>query len=553
MSNSPLPRYIVHSLYGFTNHPDKNQRDDFIFITYKEGLDPQPKMRIIKDTTVEFYVTKEALRTQNIKRQTTPIQELDGYTCQEKDLSKELAKALGLRGGYHKLADLLQNIYVHGADIPSEYHVRVKYNKFAAEDAVKHGLPESLPFSIINTGALDIETSVLGGNEIILITVVDANMNCFTAIYKPFLKGASLEKVTDHVEKIFGNYPGSNDNKKSKYNLKFNFFISDDERAMMRWIFDKLHDSNLDFVSIWNMGFDIPRIISRLEFLGEDARDYFSHPKIPKDYRCLKYQVGKTRKSEHFAERWDWCHNTATFQFYDSKATFAKIRKVEGHENSYGLAYITDKYINETKLFAEQESTHHIMQSERFLDYVAYNIWDSVLLVILERNMKHVNNLVSLSQDNPLSIFAKGTVMGRNSYYSYCKEQGQVLCSVRGDISTEYDDEIPALGGAVLNPNLALDTGVNFLFETDRLSMVQEQAKDIDAKSMYPNIGMTINDSRDTVIYTVMSVNGKKEDVEDFCTNYVDTKENAVYLGSKYFNLPTLEEMERLYDEKRIA
>lgn len=555
------PRYIVNTVYGFTNESDPRVKDDFIFITYKDGLDKKTKMKIERDTSVKFFVTKPGLRNQNVKRQTCPVSELDGYTCQQKDLTRELAKALKIPGNFHKLADLAKSLYVYGADISSEFHLRRKWRLDAEKIAEAKDMPKTVPYSIIRRGGLDIETSVLGvrklhdtwltGNEINLITVVDEDFNVWTSVYKPFLQGTSEEGLKEHVYKMLGGELTGDDNKIEKYGLKINLYVSNDEADCIKWIMDRLNEAGLDYVSVWNMGFDIPRIIARLEFLGKDPKDYFCHPKVPDKYKIAKYVRGKTRPSEHFAERWDWFHSASTHVFYDSMAAFAKLRKVDGHENSYRLGYITDKYVKENKLFATQEATHFIMQTQRFLDYVAYNIWDAVLLLVLEKKMNHVHNLIGLSGDNPLSIFAKGTVQAKNNYYDYCEQFGDILVTVVGDSTTEHDAHTPALGGAVLNPNLALETGVDFLLDSSRLTRVHVKNKDSDATAMYPSITRTINDSRDTIIMTIMEIDGDKSKVEDFCTNYVDTKENAVYLCHKYFNLPSFEEMGRLFDESR--
>lgn len=560
------PKYIVNSMYGKTDHPDKKMIDDFIFITYKEGMSNETKMSIVRDTTVEYFITKPGLQNQNIKKQTCSINDVDGYTCQEKDLPQEIAKKLGLPGYHHKMADLAKSLYLYGADISSEFLLRVKYNKNAEQDAKKLGLPESIPFSSLNRGALDIETSVLGrcqmhdtmleGNEIILISLVDENFNVYCSVLKPFLKGAAEEELIAHVTKVFTGKDES-ENKMKKYGIKLNFFIHDDEVECIRWLFNKVHESGLDFISIWNMGFDIPKIIERLEHKYVDPKDIFCHPRIPKNYRHMKYVHGKTRPSEHFAEKWDWLHCTMPSQPYDSMGLFARLKKVNGHENSYRLGYITDKYVKETKLFADEESTFHVMQSMRFLDHVAYNIWDAVLLIIFEKKQNHVHNLLGLSMDNPLSIFNKNTVKAKNLYYKYCREHNEVLCTVIGnsyaDTESEEVNDLPALGGAVLNPNLALDTGVDFLIDSKRLTRVHEKNQDSDATAMYPSISMVINDSRDTVIYTLLSINNKPEDVEDFCTNFIDTKENCVYLMNKYFNLPNYEEMINEYEKRNAA
>lgn len=554
--------YIVNSCYYKLDKDKDPNREDFIFVTYKKGLSKNTHIRIERDTSVEFFVTKEQFQNQNIKKQTEKIDNCERYSCQQKDLNFELAKALKMKKGWYSLADLSKNLYVYGADISSEYHLREKYNEASKVMGQKLGLPETVPFSSLTRGGFDIETSVLGvndelgtkGNEINLITFVDDDFNVYTSVFKPFLRDCGKSELIEHTYNTLGY--GTDDNKIERYGLKLNFFISESEVECIKWIFDKIHKTKIDFISVWNMGFDIPKIISRLEYHGVKLEDVFCTPEVPEKYRYFYYKHGKTRPSEHFAERWDWCFNTAYHQFYDSMATFAKIRKVDGHENSYRLGYITDKYVAETKLFASEESTHHVMQTLRFKDYVAYNIWDAVLLVILEKKMNHVHNLLQLSNSNPLSVFNKNTTKCKNNYYTYCKTQGEVLCTVVGDaFDTDNEvDETPALGGAVLDPNLSLNTGVNFIIDNKRSFKVHRKNKDVDATAMYPSIGQAINDSRDSVLYTILSINGKPELVEDFCANFVDTAENVIYLANKYFNLPNYEEMiEEYKKEKNVA
>ena len=206
MSKQPI--YLVNNMYGYTNDTDKKLQDDFIFITYKEGLTSKTNMKIIRDTSVEYFITKQGLQNQNVKKQTCSIDEVDGYTCQQKDLAREISKRLG-EPSWTKLGDLSKSYYLYGADISSEFLLRMKYNKNASEDAKRLGLPESLPYSLLRRGSLDIETSVLGktmmhktvlqGDEIILITFADEDYNVYCSIYEPFLQGKDIKEVEEHV------------------------------------------------------------------------------------------------------------------------------------------------------------------------------------------------------------------------------------------------------------------------------------------------------------------------------------------------------------------
>ena len=61
----------------------------------------------------------------------------------------------------------------------------------------------------------------------------------------------------------------------------FNFYFYKDERKMLVHLFQLVNMLKLDFIGIWNISFDIPYIIDRLNVLGMDPAQVMCHPDFP--------------------------------------------------------------------------------------------------------------------------------------------------------------------------------------------------------------------------------------------------------------------------------
>jgi hypothetical protein len=406
--------------------------------------------------------------------------------------------------------------------------------------------PSVVPYLNIDKlerGALDIETSTTPDRpmgEIILCSFTDASMHTYIGIDKRFIGNHTVLEIHEHVKKTIG------EERLLTYGLTFELMIGS-EVDVIRWVMDNIHRNNACAVGVWNMDFDVQTILKRLEHHKIDPKDVMCDPRLPAKYRRAEYEVGKKRDSEHFTEKWSWFHCTAKHFFYDAMCLHSRLNKVNGLEPSFTLIFIMDKYLKEPKLFAADETSHPDMQTNRKLDYVAYNAWDSILVVLFEKKMKQIGALLTLNGINPLNIFNRSTLTGKNEFVTYCENKNLAVCTIKGSNIASYEEDAPALGGAVLDPNRAIDIGVSILEENDVLSKVNISNSDLDITTAYPMATAVLNDSKDTAKYTTLSVNGDPNLVEDFFSNYLQTKENAVYLMHKYFNAPSSLELLELY------
>jgi hypothetical protein len=163
---------------------------------------------------------------------------------------------------------------------------------------------------------------------------------------------------------------------------------------------------------------------------------------------------------------------------------FSRLRKHEGMEDSYALKNISTKYLGASKLEFD-DANHTIMQTSRQLEYIVYNMFDSILIVLLDKVVNDISSMMGLIKDTSIDSFAQQTVQLKNWFYNYCKPKGLLPASWQGKILHETDELISNVGGNVLSPGLAWRTGVVKIKELintakDAVSKLIILASDID-------------------------------------------------------------------------
>ena len=103
-------------------------------------------------------------------------------------------------------------------------------------------------------------------------------------------------------------------NEFKKHGFTLHFHIADTELSEITWIFDRIHERKTDFIGIWNMGHDIPKIIERITALGGDPAEIMCHPDVPKQYRYCKWYQDHS-DVQHFTDKWHWMNLTGYSQF----------------------------------------------------------------------------------------------------------------------------------------------------------------------------------------------------------------------------------------------
>jgi hypothetical protein len=458
MDKKPVYQFL-HSTYW----KKKGNDEDAVVACLKDVDTGKTKLEVITNPKRSIGITRKGLQeSTNTKKICEDNNNLDIYTIDNKDLRDELQeKLLGYSGGYTSLKKLINSPYVYGADI--DISVLIKQHFLKQSDRTAKSF---------RVGGLDIETSVLGGREILMITYVSPELKVFTAVLDSFVENVSIDSIKEKFKKELAEFKG----KLNKETLKiFDEYASDimpninityhkTEVDVITWIFKMIHADKPDFISIWNMGYDIPYMLDRLRVHNVFPHKIMCHPEVPWQYRICSYKADRNPNVSHFSYKWDVFELSGYSQFYDSMCLFSRIRKHEGVEDSYKLEAIAKKITGAGKM-DNDNANHYTMQTEKPGEYVVYNIFDSLLLPLIEKRCKDIESMMMLLEDTSIDSFAQQTTQLKNWFYRYCKDKGKMPASWYGKIEHETDGMLHNTGGNVLAPGLAWRTGVNKIKE----------------------------------------------------------------------------------------
>ena len=494
--------------------------------TYKDNLhwyyDPQ---RV-------FYVTQPGWRNYKYKKEFEDINLCDKYICRDSELEERIGAALGYFG-YRKrpLRQLCASPYLYVADIPTEDLIKQEY--------VRRQPQTIAPFT---RGGLDIETEVRGEKRINVITFIHEH-EIFTCALKEYcrihlgddkFKAATKEDCLGAIDKYIGKYM-------KDHNFTLTFEIVDTELDLIKWIFARIHEKKTNFVGVWNLSFDIPKIIERIVSLGADPEEIMCHPSVPKEYRYLDWYEDKsnTKQKAHITDRWHWLTLAGYTQFLDSMCLYARLRKASGKESSYSLDYISNKVLGQGKLHLEGEiSNHWYEQTYKFLDYIAYNINDVLVMQLMEFKTEDMIALTALSGNSLMSEFSKQTVQVRNDAYVFAKQHGKVPATSSMNMFNEYDEMMIKVGGTVLPPNKAIGVSIRALEETNGRTLATVLTNDLDVSSFYPSVIEAFNISKESCLATIINVNGHTEQENEILNGgIVQPRVGAMDVGTNFFGL----------------
>lgn len=517
----------------------ESKTQSYLIANIKKVDSYESTLQIIENPVFPFWVTKPQFRNHTSKKEQVPLSEVEQYSAPITEFPQAICKALGQRWWPgRRLKEILDNPFIYGADIDPVVRLKHAYRKANPDATIK----------LIKDGMFDIEQDVSGTNQIIAATYIDIyTKSVYVAYLNTYLKGKDPSQVPCAVareqkrfrDKILDKFKPLYDTS----NFKYIYHGSDDEKDLLLWIIGQIHLCKPDFVGIWNMGFDIPAILTRCVFLNIDPRDLFCHPDVPKNFRSVKWKEDKS-EVEHFLDRWDYFEVSGYTLFFDSMCLYARLRKVEGRKSTYTLGVIGGDEIGAGKMEFGEGLGHYEMQNFHFVDYVAYNVIDVMIMVIMELKNRDIRSMLNLISSSNLQVMARQTVQLKNDYFEYQLAAGRVIASVGTSMKAEYDDRIPNIGGCVVSPNLARGTGIPILLESDRETKLHRYVFDLDIRSAYPYLTASRNVSKKTKLATVLSIEGHTtEEINVLFDWMIDIDENSVSIGSTFLGLPNYQEM----------
>lgn len=533
-----MTKKIIAKECRFATHVPRPHPDAYDLHVVKEVLHyddgtTAPNLRYIKDYQRPVWVTKEIYRNHKQKKEYEEIGKLNKKMCTQSDLAKTIANELGIGPTRLGLRDLCGYPYVYGADITSTSLIKKKYS-IDYPDAYT-------PYTVC---IFDTETDMIEGNERIIIASMVMHGKIYTAATQHYCDGIiPFPGMTLQETVIQNNQKHIQESSKYK-DFHVEFEVVDNEMEIIKRCFAKAHQWQPDILGIFNMTFDIDKVLQACEMYNVRPEDIFSDPKLPKEYRYFKYIKAKDVKVTASGKespvpphmQWHKVMTPASFFILDQMCLYKQIRNSEQEESGgYSLDNLTRKYLGEGKLKVqnngENENTaawHIFMQKKHRLDYIAYNVFDCIRCLELDdvlQDMKlTIHSRVSTGCTDFYNFKSQPKAIADELFFDWIEEHGVVICATgttprAQEFKVDEDDDEETLGldgwiATLKSYNISHEVGLRVIKEDpNHRTGIRGLVYDSDKVSAYPSTGEAMNISKATNIRELVRIEGIDEEV----------------------------------------
>ena len=527
-------------------------------VHYSDGT-TAPNLKFIKDFKRPYYITKESKRNHRDKKEWTSIDDVLKSEVTQSDLRNSIAKALGKQWSRESLKELTLSPYVYWTDISSTAIIKKTYqDKF----------PDfNTPYKV---ATFDIETDVINGTEDPIIATIVFQDKCFVSILPDFVQGLSL--IEDRIQKAANKYIGEY---LTKHKMTIESYIATDVVDLINSVFKKAHEWKPDFLAIWNIDFDISRILETLKKYQVDPRDILCDPSVPKEYRVCKYKQGPKKKVTasgqvkplNPAMQWHTLQLTASFYVIDAMCSYKHIRLSQQEESSYSLDAILQKELGIRKLKFEEADAysglkwHQFLQTNYKIEYIVYNIFDCLSMIELDDKTKDLKSTLPVfSGCSDFSDFKSQPKRIVDAFHYFCLDKGVVLAStgferskfkpwLDEDVEVVIDNEdedneeyttLSLAGWVCTLPSHMSMLGLPVISEDSFIKTgIRAYVFDADAAAAYPTATSIGNVSKGTTKRELIKVDGLSEDLFRLQNmNCILGETNAAEYCTTMFNMP---------------
>lgn len=582
-------RFAIHIPTYQSDIPDIHLVKEAVH--YSDGT-VRPNIKLWKNFKRPYWITKPQYRNHTQKKESEDLDRLMRFEATQSDLARSIAQSLGVYSKRPMMKQLSASPYLYGSDIASTSIIKHMYQ-------TKY--PEAK--SSFTVGYFDIETDVLHGTEDpILVTFVFEKLIYQVAV-KSFFKGFAEDHIEDRlrfkIEEHLGEHFRSD--KYLKKVLKEDDFdiqivLVDDTVTLIKTVMAKVHEQSPDFLAIWNMVFDVPKLLDTLKKYGADAKDVFSHPTLPPELRFCKYKKGSTKKvtasggvkPKNPSEQWHSLYCPAGFYIIDAMCSFRFVRQGEQELPYYKLDFVMERELGIRKLnFKEAEGLsdldwHEFMQEKYPFEYAVYNIFDCIGMMELEIKNDDLSQKVPvMNKTTDFSRFNSQTKRFADGFHFFMLEKGGVASTIppmeekegiiADDDPDEEEDEEPQYpddeevdpyqeamakddvlslrNWIVTLPAHLSALGRRLIKESPTVrTLIRTHTYDSDAVSAYPSCTAVANVSKATTVREIIDIVGIPEEMfRRQNINLLQGHVNALEYATTMFNLPTPQEALALF------
>jgi len=580
-----VARECKHATY--TTHRN-GERADMLVIKEYLILDDGtriPRIRNVENYQRPYWVTKPHFRTHPDKIQFEDLSRLDMFKSPQCKLRQDICMRLGHGNPSNPIKMLARSPFLYGLDPGPEVFLKQSYmtkwpDSFApnrvtvidAETDVNGALHKKLQLPICWSLVSDDEIVLYGNQE--WTYDIPNYAEQVLAEYKEVI-GQWVEMIRETLKEKKGENKG-------KYpewvdlieKIPVRVEMLKNDFAITKGMVDRLHETQPDIVTGWNVFFDAKVIETSIVNAGQDPADVLSDPRVPFEYRGALLREGQRDKLTASGrkmqldpqERWNVVLNTASWRMLDAMQVYWQLRKAKGKESGgYGLDAILGRQLKTGKLKYATEDTmvppgtlhwHMDMQKNYKVRYGVYNIIDSLGVWVLDKKNNDLSSQVSsLAGPADYSNFnSQPRVNATDMLFSVLKMRKKVICSTSDQMADENDKLVTGKDGWIITfpSHNVVDSGL-FLFEDmpNVQSMIHMFNADADVETTYPTAEIIQNLSKETTIAEPCRVMGVgREALRLASVNMTGGRGNAVEIIETICKMPTFDQWVELAKEK---
>lgn len=443
-NNDVSGRECMHITY----RQSADKKNDALFI--KEYIHMNdgtviPNFKMIENYERSFWITKKARRNHKDKLQWERIENCDHHTCREMDLLRKADLALGNSGYVRTKQQLFKSPYLWGCGVKPQCDIKYGYAKKYPDTKSK----------LARVAVIDTETDVLNGTgEIIMGTLTFKDKVYLSAVREFYGNNIPDDMIKDRLMRTIDTHLG--DVIKER-NITVYIELFNNAGEVAKSLLDKAHEWEPDFVSFWNMDFDIPKIVTALTRYGFDPNVCFSDPRVPDQYKFFEYKPGEpikithdgTRSSINPEQRWHVAQCPASFFLIDGMTLYWRVRMGAGNEEGYSLDAVLGRNLNIGKMGIKETEhltgidLHKEMQSNYKYEYSAYCIFDGISTEMLDEETGDIAiKLPAMCKYSDFTDFKSGPRRIADEMHYHCLEHNHVFGVTEGGLRDENDEYV---------------------------------------------------------------------------------------------------------------
>ena len=536
-----------------------NKLRDYLSLVYKDYDTGLKYVEEIIDPDYEYYMANPDSRV-NYNRLFIPESEATAIVVPYKDLEKDIANRVGLKDFFYdnvKNGNRSENRKLH-------LHYDVFNSDMNIEDHYMHRFSRNYKNEAgnITKAFFDIESdtiSMLGDfpqpgecpiNAISLILQEQKHIYVFllrkksnpqiAEFEKEVKSGSIYSELNEFIIQAVGG-PKVAEKYKIGFNYNFLFYDEEDEINLIKDLFNAINVFKPDFALAWNMGFDVPYIIARIERLGYKPEDIMCSNDF--NNKIARYYVDERNKSD-FAERGDFAQIASYTTFLDQMIHFASRRKGQSKFISFTLDYIGEAIAKVKKLDYKHITTNIAeLPYKDYKTFVFYNIMDTIVQYCIEVVTGDIDYVFTKSNIN-CTRYCKAhrqTVYLTNRVTKDIRKDGFIIGNNCNKFNPKPTVKFP--GAFVADPEQL--SPYPKLMIAGRIINCCDNAIDLDYASLYPSLIREYNIAPNTQIGKLIITDIKFTHMESVRSNnsvegaFMEDIQSQVWLefGSRWFNL----------------